>query len=154
VTAVLDAAVRLLHDHRVSPMLRDIQPLRRPVSGETLELDWADYDRLVSGIVDGTAFEDRAAAPAWPLPLDEREPSPEAYGGWGSPGYERMLADYLRQCVAHFEQRGWIDRNFLWLPTPGPAGWFVRSTAASASRARSRPSRWPPTAGRMIRSST
>lgn len=115
-SAVVDDTVRLLHEHRLSPVLWDLRPARRMAADGTLDLDWSDYDRLVSGIMDGSAFEDRAAALAWPLPIDEREPSPDLHGGLGSPTYERLITDYLRKCVAHFEQRGWLDRHFVWMP--------------------------------------
>lgn len=115
----LDETLKLLHDHRLSPMLTDVQPIRRATAGQDFELDWADYDRLVSGVLDGTAFEDRAAAVAWPLPVTVREPSVDALGGWMSDAYRAALISYLRQCVAHFDQRGWLGRHFLWLPVPG-----------------------------------
>jgi len=114
--AVIDQAMRLLHEHRLSPVLWDLRPVQRVVAGGGVELDWSDYDRLVSGIMDGSAFEDRTAAAAWPLPFDERDPSPDLHGGPGSESYERYVADYLRRCVAHFEQRGWLDRHFVWVP--------------------------------------
>jgi len=113
---VVDQAMRLLHEHRLSPVLWDLRPAQRVVSGGGVELDWSDYDRLVSGIMDGSAFEDRTAAAAWPLPFDERDPSPDLHGGVGSETYERYVADYLSKCVAHFERRGWLDRHFVWVP--------------------------------------
>lgn len=116
---VVDAAMRLIHEHRASPVLWDLRPARRIQAGGQVELDWSDYDKLVSGTMDGSAFEDRAVASAWPLPIDERDPSPEAYGGIGSADYERFIAEYLRKCLSHFQQQGWLDRHFVWLPMPG-----------------------------------
>ncbi|MGQ9652377.1 MAG: hypothetical protein ACUVXJ_19975, partial [Phycisphaerae bacterium] len=113
---VVDEAMRLLHEHRLSPVLWDLRPAQRVVSGGGVELDWSDYDRLVSGIMDGSSFEDRTAAAAWPLPFDERDPSPDLHGGVGSETYERYVADYLGKCVAHFERRRLLDRHFVWLP--------------------------------------
>ena len=119
-TAVLDATMRLLHDHRCSPVLTDVHPVRRMTPDGNVELDWSDYDRLVAGLLEGSAFEDRAAAAAWPMPIDDREPSPAAYDGWGSATYERMVVQYLRQCVEHFQDRRWFDRHYVWIPLPGP----------------------------------
>ncbi|HOW69191.1 MAG TPA: DUF4091 domain-containing protein [Phycisphaerae bacterium] len=116
---VLDGATHLLHEHRCSPILVDIQPFRRLGGSGEAELDWTDYDRLVAGLIDGTVFDDRAAAPAWPLPIDERRPPPELYGGWGSPDYERMLTDHLRQCVGHFVARRWMDQHYVHMTVPG-----------------------------------
>ena len=116
---VIDATIELLHRHRCSAMLTDVHPVRRIGLRGDLELDWADYDRLVASVLDGTAFEDRIPAAIWPLPVDSRNPSPEAHGGWGSQQYENLLTDYVRQCVDHFDRKEWIDRHFVWLPMPG-----------------------------------
>ncbi len=115
--AVLDAAVQVLHLHRCDPILSDVQPRRQVSALGELELDWADYERLVAGLLDGTIFEDRTPVTAWPMPITHHEPPPEAYGGASSAGYERMLVEYLRQCVLRFLERGWLDRQFVWLPT-------------------------------------
>ncbi len=116
---VIDDTIRLLHEHRCSAMVTDVQPLRQLDANGRLELNWTDYDRLVAAILDGTAFDDRIPALAWPMPIDNREPSPDAYGGWGSAAYGQMLVEYLRQCVDHFRERGWLNRHFVWMPLPG-----------------------------------
>lgn len=115
---VLDATIRLLHDHRCSAMLTDLQPLRKLDPAGRLQLDWTDYDRLVGAVLDGSAFDDRIPALAWPMPVNDRDPAPDLHGGWGSKAYAEMLVEYLRQCVAHFQQRGWLDRHFVWIPLP------------------------------------
>lgn len=117
-TATLDEAVRLLHEHRCTAILSDIRP--RPEMDERGRsvLDFADYDRLVTGIVDGSAFGDRVPVNAWPLPVNDRQPPPVRYGGWNSRGYELFLVSYLRGCAAHFQARGWFDRHFVWIPLP------------------------------------
>ena len=118
-TTVLDSAVRLLHDHRCGPFLSDVLPRRDAGPGGLARLDWTDYDRLVASIVDGSAFPDRAAAAAWPVPVNDRNPPADVFGGNRSAGYERMLVDYLRQCLTHFQERGWSDRHFVWIPISG-----------------------------------
>lgn len=118
-TAVIDGTIRLLHEHRCSPMLRDVFPARAADERGNVQLDWSDYDRLVGSVIDGTAFDDRASAPAWPLPVTHEEPSPESAGGWKSPMYRRLLTAAVQQSVAHAAERNWLDRHFLWLPLPG-----------------------------------
>lgn len=127
--AILDQTIKVLHDHRCSAMLTDLQPLRKLNSAGRLELDWADYDRLVGAILDGSAFDDRIPAVAWPMPVSDRDPAPELHGGWGSPKYGDMLVEYLRQCVEHFRERGWLDRHYVWIPLPPP-----RATASPYSQ--------------------
>jgi|GEM_PF-414597 len=118
-TAILDNTLRLLHDHRCSPMLTDLKPNRQINGDGTSSLDWIDYDRLVSGALDGHAFDDRVPVAAWPIPVSDRNPSPELNGGWASPQYERTLVDYLRSCANHFHQEQWLDRHYVCLPVPG-----------------------------------
>ncbi|UCD30255.1 MAG: DUF4091 domain-containing protein [Planctomycetota bacterium] len=118
---ILDGTCRLLHEHRLNPIMLDIYPIRRVGAGVELELDWADFDRIVASVLDGSAYPNREAASAWPMPISNRQPSPEAYGGWGSSVYENMLIDYLGQCVTHFEQKGWLDAHFVNIPVPGPS---------------------------------
>ncbi|MEP0843713.1 MAG: DUF4091 domain-containing protein, partial [Phycisphaerae bacterium] len=115
---VLDAAVRLLHEHRCTPVLTDVFPLARMSAQVRPELEWADYDRLVSGLLDGTLFEDRAPVTAWPIPVNDRHPPPDAYGGWGTAAHKQAIAEYLAQSVAHFKEKGWFDRHYVWMPPP------------------------------------
>lgn len=119
---VIDATIALLHDHRCSAMLTDVQPTQTLDEMGNLQLDWHDYDRLVASILDGSAFEDRLPALAWPMPIDERMPDPKLHGGWGSAAYGRMLTEYLRQCAAHFAENGWLDRHFVWIHPPDDLG--------------------------------
>jgi len=117
-TAILDETVRLLHEHRCSPVLTDVRPIPRNVADGSLEFDWSDYDRLVGSMLDGTSFENRLPVSFWPMPIDDRHPRPESYGGWGSAQYERAVRDYLRLCIEHFEERGWLDQHYVWLTGP------------------------------------
>jgi len=130
---VLDRAVHLLHAHRCHAMLRDVQPLRKVDSDGKLALDWLDYDRLAGPILDGSAFEDRAAAAAWPMPVDEHRPDPDLYGGWDSPDYRAILGRYLHLCAEHFARQGWLDRHFIWLPTRGTEAQRARRFAQLAA---------------------
>jgi len=116
---ILDQTLKLIHEHRCSPLLHDIYPVRRIGKSGRLELDWSDYDRLVTGVLDGTAFEDREGSVAWPMPINDQNPNPNAYGGWDSSEYEKVLIDYLRQCVTHFEEQNWLNRHYIWIPVPG-----------------------------------
>lgn len=116
---VIEESLRTLQEARLSPVLTDVYPSARLRSDGRQELDWADYDRLVVGAVEGTLYADRAPAAAWPLPISARHPPPETYGGWGSRAYRAALAEYLRQSVAHFREKGWFDRHFAWVPLPG-----------------------------------
>ena len=118
--AIIDATLQLLHDHRCTPLLTDLYPSHRLDAGGGVTWDWSDYDRLATGIVEGSLFADRTAAGVWLMPVNDVHPSPETYGGWGSAGYEQMLTDTLRECVRHFDERGWLDRHVVMMALPGP----------------------------------
>lgn len=48
----------------------------------------------------------------------------------GTPEYERIFADYLKQLQDHLEQKGWLDEQYIyWFDEPEPGDYdFVRST--------------------------
>lgn len=115
--AVITATIALLHEHRCAPMPLDLRPLRQVGSDGRWALNWSIYDQLVRGWLDGSAFADRIAVPLWPLPVDGQFPPPQAHNGVGSSAYQAALREHIAQCVAHFEQRGWLDRHFVWFPS-------------------------------------
>ena len=108
--ALLDETMRLFQRHRLSPILWASFPKYRLVDAAHLELDWADYDALVERWIDGASYADRTPAPLWPLPASTDYPSAARNGGLRSPQYARLFGRYLKDCAAHFEQRGWLDR--------------------------------------------
>ena len=109
--AVIDAAFRLLRTHRCNGLLTDLYPLRQVTADGQTRIDWTDYDTAVSAYLDGSAFEDRVPLPLWALPLDDRFPSPGAYGEAGSRRYAEALRQTADACITHFRQRGWLDRS-------------------------------------------
>lgn len=115
---LIDQAARLLRAHRCDPVITDVVPARQINARGEVELDWHDYDRILSGMIEGQLFTDRIPAPLWPLPLSRDDPPPSSYGGWNSPRYRAMLGDYLAQCLAHFRARGWEARHYARLPLP------------------------------------
>lgn len=118
-TAILDATAKLLHEHRCTPVWRDIRPTARLGPGGRIELDWTDYDRLVGPVIEGRLFADRIAASAWPLPVDMSFPSQAAHGHWTTRSYQDALTRYIELSVDHFRRRGWHEKSFVWLSPPG-----------------------------------
>ncbi len=103
----------LLHDHRLEPFLWASFPKFRVTGDRTVEVRWDEYDRLVEPWLDGTAFPDRARLEYWPIPATLDYPNAVRNGGLRSPRYARLLASYLAECRAHFQERGWLERSFL-----------------------------------------
>lgn len=114
--------MRLLHEHRTTPVLWASFPKFLPTSDRSVEVNWDEYDQLVSGWLDGSAFPDRTRLELWPIPAAIAYPDAERNGGLDSPQYARLLSTYLAECKRHFAARGWLDRAFLRLSPPEPLG--------------------------------
>ncbi|MFQ6049338.1 MAG: hypothetical protein ACE5K7_08240, partial [Phycisphaerae bacterium] len=112
----------LLHAHRCSAYLSGYGPIVRADEQGQPIVDWSEYDQLVGGYMDGTAFADRVGLSGWPVPLTSQlsrlmsRRTAEASEVWNWWGF------YLRRCAAHLQERGWLDRAFLWCELPVPAG--------------------------------
>lgn len=110
------ATMTLLHVHRLTPVLWATLPdfVRAPPDrGGGLDVRFDDYDALVAGFIDGSAYADRVPPARWPLPVCEQHPDVRRNGGLDSPRYARLLRDYLARCVEYFRGRGWLDRAFV-----------------------------------------
>ncbi len=115
---LIDATARMLRAHRCDPVLTDVVPIRRIGPRGSLSLDWEDYDRIVTGMIEGEIYDSKEPSPLWPLPINRDEPPAERYGGLRSPEFQTMLAEYLARCMEHFRERGWANRQYAMLPAP------------------------------------
>lgn len=129
---LVNATMRLLHEHRATPVLWGSFPKYRPSGPREVEIEWGPYDALVGPWLDGSAFGDRVGVAAWPIPVSGEYPTPPREGGLDVPAHARFLAAYLSACRAHFAERGWLDRSFVRLTPPGP---LDESSVAAARRA-------------------
>lgn len=116
--ALVDATMRLLHAHRATPVLWGSFPKYQVRGERSVEIQWDDYDALVSPWVDGAAFPDHAPSAAWIIPASEDYPDAEQNGGFASPRYARLLSAYLAACRAHFSEKGWLERSVLRVASP------------------------------------
>jgi len=55
----------------------------------------------------------------------------------GTPEYERLFTDYLRQLESHFREKGWLDKSYIyWFDEPEPKDYeFVRDGMERIHRA-------------------
>lgn len=117
---VMRQLMKLSHAHRLDLFERTIRPvLKRDMMGR-VRLEWDDYDAIVTPYLRGSAFEDRLACPAWPMPFSDDWPDPKNYGGVDAEAYVSTAADVLAQCRKHFADLGAVEQMFLW-PYRGPA---------------------------------
>ena len=117
---LVNATMRLFHEHRTTPILWASFPKFRLVGQRKVEVQWDEYDQLVSGWLDGSAFRDQVRLEVWPIPAALEYPNAERNGGFDSPQYARLLAAYLAECKEHFAQRGWLERAVTRLCPPEP----------------------------------
>ncbi|NOX59233.1 MAG: hypothetical protein GXP29_10295, partial [Planctomycetes bacterium] len=112
----ITSTMRLLREHGLSPHLPKLYPVAKIDAKQNMQVDWADYDSLVSGFLDGSAYRSRSPARSWTMPFDDTFPPPPDYGSKSSPAFSRMLTDYLSKTAEHFSQRGWLDRSCARIP--------------------------------------
>jgi len=103
----------LLHEHGLSPYTDDVRPRVSQGGDGGLALDWDVYDDFCGPLIDGTAYEDKRPAHAWPMPIDVHQPDPAQYEGMASSAYHAALLDYASQVRAHFESKGWLPRSYV-----------------------------------------
>ncbi len=116
--ALVASAMRMLHEHRLNPVLWAAFPKFEAADPRTVAVEWEDYDRLVTPWLDGSAFADGVPLAYWPVPCDLEYPSAERNGGVRSARYTRLLAGYLAASSAHFAERGWLERGFVRIAPP------------------------------------
>ena len=110
---VLQDTFKLLHAHGLSPFTQELRPRFKQNLGGEILLDWADYDRFCSPLINGRTYQNNRAPWAWPLPIDLQQPDPSQYGGKDSTVYTAVLKKYLAAVAAHFKQKGWLDKTFV-----------------------------------------
>ncbi len=123
--SVLAAAMRLLESHGLSPTLPRLFPVARVDVDQSVSVDWADYDRVALGFLDGSRYDRRRPSPVWPIPFDASFPPPPSYGPLDSPTYAAIVRRYLHECAMHFDGLGALDRAFVTVPfasTPDAQG--------------------------------
>ncbi len=117
---LVNETMRLFQAHRTTPVLWASFPKFHPVGENAVEVQWEEYDDLVSAWLDGSAFPDRGGLEAWAIPASMEYPNAARNGGVDSPQYARLFAAYLAECRRHFAERGWLDRAFVRACPPEP----------------------------------
>jgi len=112
--AIMRQMMVLAHEHRLDLFEKEIRPsLRREASGRA-NLDWEDYDNVVTPYLKGGAFEDKIGVPAWPSPMCQGWPEADNYGGEGSDSLNTLRSELTDQCRRHFLSLGTSDQMFFW----------------------------------------
>jgi len=134
---LLNATLRTLHAHRVTPLPLSLAPRTRVNAHRRVETDWEEYDRIALSWVGGRFSLDREPLPAWPIPMADRHLTG---GGGPAPSDDpELLREYLKQCAAHFAREGLLEQAFFDVGGLGSTGDLqtraALSTAAAAQAA-------------------
>jgi len=133
--ALWDLYMRNFREHRLAPYsfyAYDPYEVRFEGEGENrqVKLDFTRFDQAARRYLDEFGFN-AFVLPIHGLPAG-RHPhySPGEFGGFreGTPEYERLWRDYMRQLEAHLRERGWLHKAYIyWFDEPEEADYaFVR----------------------------
>jgi hypothetical protein len=133
--ALWDLYMRHFREHRLAPYsFYAYDPYEVRFEGEganrQVKLDFSRFDQAARRYLDEFGFN-AFVLPIYGLP-GGRHPhySPGSFGGFqeGTPEYERLWRDYMRQLEAHLRERGWLHKAYIyWFDEPEEADYaFVR----------------------------
>jgi len=129
--------MRMAHQHRIDLFDTDIKPVLKRAELNEVRLAWDDYDAIVRPYLDGSAFEDGVGVPAWPMPLSQDWPNPEAYGSVGSEAYAAAVARVMTESIEHLGAKAEFRKGvFLW-PCRGleaPGGYATHMAISALAR--------------------
>ncbi|MDW8290863.1 MAG: DUF4091 domain-containing protein, partial [Armatimonadota bacterium] len=125
---VWEMYMRSFAEHRISPYsFYAYAPIHVRFEGEGAEkkvvVDFSEFDKAASYYLDEVGFN------AFVLPLQGmgggtfHERWEGEFGGFraGTPEYERLWGDYVRQVEAHLREKGWLEKAYVyWFDEPEP----------------------------------
>jgi Domain of unknown function (DUF4091) len=100
VVATLDQFVSLAQSNRTNVNISRLQPTVKWPVDQSPQIDWSDFDSLISPWMSGEAFPDKTPLSFWPLPQID-------YLANYDPQSQR---DYWSEAASHFNTRNWLDR--------------------------------------------
>lgn len=123
----LDQLVSLAEGNRTEVVVPRLQPtVKWPVT-ETPEVDWSDFDTVVSPWLSGEAFADKTPLGYWPVPSVDYLDNYDA----------ASQREYWSNASTHFNQQDWLSRSAVFLPkrSPGRATALESIQLSMAARA-------------------
>lgn len=125
---VWDMYMRSFAEHRISPyVFFAYNPIHVRFEGEGADkrviVDFSEFDKAAQRYLDEVGFN------AFVLPIQGlgggtfHERWGGEFGGFraGTPEYERLFGDYLRQIETHLRQKGWLEKAYVyWFDEPEP----------------------------------
>jgi hypothetical protein len=106
----LDQLVQLAEQNRAEVVVPRLQPTVKWLVAQTPQVDWSDFDTVVSPWLSGDAFADKTPLGYWPLPsadyLDNYDPA--------------SRREYWSSAATHFNQQDWLSPSAVFLPKNSP----------------------------------
>ena len=140
--------MQLAHEHRLDLFDSALHPQLKREQDGSAQIDWTDYDAIVTPYLDGSAFQDRLGVAAWPMPFRQDWPDPAGYGGPAGtagipnqdeprPGtsYQRAANEAIMACRQHASEAGQAGGQFFYWPYRGPVDQEGYQRHASLARA-------------------
>lgn len=110
---IIQATMRMLHDHRLTPVLPKLHPEIELEASGGIKIDWSGFDAEVRPFLDGSAFVDRRGLAYWPVPVEGLFDSTISSAPLAASA--KFIEGYLRQCGEHFANAGWSKRAYIML---------------------------------------
>ncbi len=106
-----DELIKLAHEHRVEVIIPRLQPNVKWPGGRPPQVDWPEFDSVVSPWFTGEMFADKVPQGYWPLPASD--------GLFNyDPASQRA---YWTQAATHFDQNDWLVRSPVVIDKPTPS---------------------------------
>lgn len=109
---ILNRTLRMLGDHRITPILPELSPIPKIGSSGRLQVDWSHFDSVVTPCLDGSAFGHGVGLGVWPLPVSRFVDRFLRNRGRVAAGSSDLFGQYLQACARHFSERGWLQRSY------------------------------------------
>jgi hypothetical protein len=110
---ILDQLISLARQNRTELVVPRLQPTVKWPSGQTPQVDWSDFDSVVTPWLSGAAFADKSPLGYWPLPWIDYLSNFDA----------KSQQDYWSNAAGHFNRQEWLSHSgvFIDQPTAGRA---------------------------------
>ena len=116
----IDQLVDLAEQNRVEAVVPRLQPTVKWPAGEPPQVDWSDFDSVVSPWLNGDGFDDHQPLAYWPLPKIDYLNNFD----------DRDRQAYWAEAATHFNSNDWLTRSSVFIDAPDGA----RPDDAQASR--------------------
>jgi hypothetical protein len=107
---ILDQLVQMAEQNRVEVVVPRLQPTVKWLIAQTPQVDWSDFDTVVSPWLSGDAFADKTPLGYWPLPSADYLDNYDA----------ASRREYWSNASTHFNQQDWLRSSAVLLRKNSP----------------------------------